>query len=76
MQSNTEYKTNKKLKKELKTLKRAVKIMFIGYVISIIMILFTIRYYLPDHQKNGKKIIANMITGELLKDSKYKNYLK
>ena len=76
MKSNIEYKTNKKLKKELKTLKRAVKIMFVGYVISIIIILFTIKHYLPDHQKNGKKIIANMITGELLKDSKYKNYLK
>ena len=76
MKSNTEYKTNKKLKKELKTLKRVVKIMFLGYVISIIIILFTIKYYLPDHQKNGKQIIANMITGELLKDSKYKNYLK
>tara|TARA_Y100001963_G_scaffold22204_1_gene29046 strand:+ start:1183 stop:1413 length:231 start_codon:yes stop_codon:yes gene_type:complete len=76
MKSNTEYKTNKKLKKELKTLKRAIKIMFVSYVISIIIILFTIKHYLPDHQKNGKKIIANMITGELLKDSKYKNYLK
>ena len=76
MKSNTEYKTNKKLKKELKTLKRTIKIMFVGYVISIIIVLFTIRHYLPDHQKNGKKIIANMITGELLKDSKYKNYLK
>lgn len=76
MKSNTEYKTNKKLKKELKTLNRAVKIMFLGYVISIIIIIFAIRYYLPDHQKNGKKIIAHMITGELLKDSKYKNYLK
>ena len=76
MQSNTEYKTARKLKKELKTLKRAIKIMFLGYVVSIIIILFTIRYYLPDHQKNGKKIIANMITNELLKDSKYKNYLK
>ena len=76
MQSNTEYKTNKKLKRELKTLKRAVKIMFLGYIISIIIILFTIKHYLPDHQKNGKKIIANMITNELLKESKYKNYLK
>ena len=76
MKSNTEYKTNKKLKKELKTLKRTIKIMFVGYVISIIIIIFTIKHYLPDHQKNGKKIIANMITGELLKDSKYKNYLK
>ena len=76
MKSNTEYKTNKKLKKELKTLKRAVIIMFLGYVISIIIILFTIKYYLPDHQNNGKKIIAHMLTGEILKDSKYKNYLK
>lgn len=42
MKSNTEYKTSKKLKKELKTLKRAVKIMFLGYVISIIIILFSI----------------------------------
>lgn len=76
MKSNIEYKTNKKLKKELRTLKRAVKIMFVSYIISIIIILFTIKHYLPDHQKNGKKIIANMITNELLKDSKYKNYLK
>ena len=76
MQSNTQYRSTKKLKRELKRLKLTIKIMFILYVISIISILFTIRYYLPNHQKNGKKIIANMIINETLKDSKYKNYLK
>ena len=77
--SRTTIKTeqNKKsLKREIKSLKRLIKIMFIGYVISLIIILFTIKHYLPNHQKNGKKIISHMITKELLKDSKYKNYLK
>ncbi len=76
MESNAEYKARKKQKKEIKTLRATIKIMFILYIISIISILFTIRYYLPNHQKNGKKIIANMIIKESLKNSKYKNYLR
>ena len=68
MQSNTQYKSTKKLKRELKTLKLTIKVMFILYVISIISILAAIKHYPPDHKKNGKKIIANMIIKESLKD--------
>ena len=62
------------MKKEIKRLKRIIKVITGLYLVSLTALILSINYILPENKKQAKILFSEMVIKQTLNDSKYNNF--
>ena len=77
--SKTEIKTGRalnKLKNQVKRLKMTIILITITYIVSLITLVLSINYFLPDNKKQAKILFSNLVIDKTINESQLKKYFK
>jgi len=62
------------VKREIKQLKRIIKVITGLYLVSLTALILSINYILPENKKQAKILFSEMVIKQTLNDSKYKQF--
>ena len=62
------------MKKEIKRLKRIIKVITGLYLVSLTALILSINYILPENKKQAKKLFAELVIKQSVNDSKYNKF--
>ena len=62
------------MKKEIKQLKRIIKVITGLYLVSLTALILSINYILPENKKQAKILFSEMVIKQSIDDSKYNKF--